>query len=117
MKRKLVSFNSLFIPIIILSIAFIMLSCNSDDTSNSDGGNGGGNEVPPGVDEIGRVSVDDDGNEGNDDSQNPSISSNGKIVTFESFATNLVPDNINLFSDIYVNDINAFKLGVIVCSQ
>ena len=105
MKRKPGGYNS-FIFFIILSIAFLALSCNSDDTSNSGGSNGGGNEVTPGVDEIGIISVDDDGNEGDDDSQNPSISSNGKIVAFESFATNLVQDNVNVFSDIYVHDIN-----------
>ena len=110
MKRKPAGYNSLFIPFVILSIVFIVLSCDSVDKSNSGssggGGSGGSNGVTPGVDEIGIVSVDDDGNEGNDDSQNSSISSNGKIVAFESFATNLVPDNDNVFTDIYVHDIN-----------
>ena len=51
-----------------------------------------------------RVSVDSSGNEANAQSYNPSISSDGRYVAFESWATNLVPDDNNYMSDIFVRD-------------
>jgi Tol biopolymer transport system component len=52
-----------------------------------------------------RVSVDSVGNEGNGYSQNPSISSDGRYVVFESFsATNLVPGDTNNRADVFVHD-------------
>jgi Tol biopolymer transport system component len=43
-----------------------------------------------------RVSVDSAGNQGNDWSENPSISADGRFVAFFSRATNLVPGDTNL---------------------
>jgi Tol biopolymer transport system component len=44
------------------------------------------------------------GKPGNDDSFNPSVSADGLYVTFDSFATNLVPGDTNAMSDIFVRD-------------
>ena len=52
-----------------------------------------------------RVSVDSAGNQANEDSENGSISADGRFVAFDSFATNLVPgDNTNNANDIFVRD-------------
>lgn len=51
-----------------------------------------------------RVSVDSSGNEANDDSEFPSISADGQIVSFESRATNLTSNDRNLGRDIFVHD-------------
>jgi Tol biopolymer transport system component len=52
----------------------------------------------------GRVSVDSDGVEGNGGSRHPSISANGRWVLFQSAADNLVPDDTNGLSDVFVHD-------------
>jgi Ca2+-binding RTX toxin-like protein len=52
-----------------------------------------------------RLSVDSTGNQGNSDSEFPSISANGEKVAFLSFATNLVPGDTNNSSDFFVADI------------
>ncbi len=54
---------------------------------------------------ITRVSVDSDGNEGNDRSYNPSISANGRFAAFFSNATNLVPGDTNGREDVFVRDL------------
>jgi len=54
--------------------------------------------------EIERVSVDNGGVEGNDDSEYPSISSDGRYVAFTSHATNLVTGDTNTDSDVFVYD-------------
>lgn len=51
-----------------------------------------------------RVSVDSGGLQGNDWSYSPSISSDGRFVTFESAASNLVPGDTNGSNDIFVHD-------------
>jgi Tol biopolymer transport system component len=51
-----------------------------------------------------RVSVDSVGVEGDNNSYSPSISSNGRYVAFESNATNLVADDTNVSTDIFVHD-------------
>ncbi|MEG4625606.1 hypothetical protein Q5691_15130 [Microcoleus sp. w1-18aA5] len=51
-----------------------------------------------------RVSVDSAGNQGNNLSTEPSISANGRFVTFWSNATNLVPGDTNNTNDIFVRD-------------
>ncbi|MEG3908587.1 calcium-binding protein [Microcoleus sp. w2-18bC1] len=51
-----------------------------------------------------RVSVDSAGNQGNNLSTEPSISANGRFVTFWSNATNLVPGDTNNSGDIFVRD-------------
>ncbi len=51
-----------------------------------------------------RVSVDSAGVQGNYHSYYPSISSDGRYVTFQSFASNLVANDTNRMSDIFVHD-------------
>lgn len=51
-----------------------------------------------------RVSVASDGAEANDDSFEPAISADGTHVAFYSFASNLVLDDTNGMSDIFVHD-------------
>jgi Tol biopolymer transport system component len=52
-----------------------------------------------------RVSLDSSGGEANDDSEGPSISSDGRYVAFESLANNLVMGDTNGYGDIFVHDI------------
>ena len=52
-----------------------------------------------------RVSVSSSGEQGDGDSQSPTISSNGRYVAFISFSTNLVPNDSNeFFYDVFVHD-------------
>jgi len=51
-----------------------------------------------------RVSVNLSGAEGNSQSELPSISADGQIVAFESYASNLVAGDTNGFFDIFVHD-------------
>ncbi len=55
-------------------------------------------------DVIQRLSVADDGAQANGDSLNPSISADGRVVTFESLASNLVPGDTNGIKDVFVVD-------------
>jgi hypothetical protein len=50
------------------------------------------------------VSVNSQGYHGNWDSLTPAISADGNVVAFWSNATNLVPDDLNGFPDIFVHD-------------
>jgi WD40 repeat protein len=51
-----------------------------------------------------RVSVDSSGVQGNNDSGSPSISADGRHVSFSSGADNLVPGDTNSAGDIFVHD-------------
>ena len=51
-----------------------------------------------------RISVDDNGSEGNNYSLNPSISADGRYVAFRSSARNLVSGDTNGYADIFVYD-------------
>ena len=51
-----------------------------------------------------RASVDDAGNQGNSLSQFPRISADGRIVAFESLASNLVDGDTNGALDVFVHD-------------
>ncbi|MBC7287696.1 MAG: PD40 domain-containing protein [Armatimonadetes bacterium] len=51
-----------------------------------------------------RVSVSTTGTQGNDTSESPYISADGRYVAFESFASNLVPNDHNRSCDIFVHD-------------
>jgi len=53
---------------------------------------------------ITRVSTDSSDSEGNDGSFRPSISANGRYVAFESTASNLVLNDTNGVSDVFVKD-------------
>ena len=54
--------------------------------------------------QVERVSVASDGTEANSDSSNPSISADGRFVTYFSGASNLVPGDTNDDADIFVFD-------------
>ncbi len=54
-----------------------------------------------------RVSVATDGTEGDDDSEEPSISADGNRVAFSSYAETLVGDDYNVAQDIFVRDLTA----------
>lgn len=56
-----------------------------------------------------RVSVGSGGNQANNNSFQPAISASGRYVAFQSNASNLVADDTNNFSDIFVYDI---KTGI-----
>ena len=53
-----------------------------------------------------RISVDSQGNEANGNSRSPMISSDGRYIAYESSATNLVADDTNGVSDIFLYDRN-----------
>jgi Tol biopolymer transport system component len=59
-----------------------------------------------------RVSVRSDGTEADQASAAPSISSDGRYVAFESFATNLVAADGNLLFDVFVHDRDADGDGI-----
>ena len=70
-------------------------------------GNGTYDEPGPGGVSTVRVSVRSDGTEADQNSSAPSISSDGRYVAFESFATNLVAGDGNGFLDVFVHDRDA----------
>ncbi len=49
-----------------------------------------------------RVSLTNAGAEGNSESSYPFISANGRFVAFQSIATNLIGNDTNAATDIYV---------------
>ncbi|MEQ8767643.1 MAG: hypothetical protein RL885_27315 [Planctomycetota bacterium] len=51
-----------------------------------------------------RVSIASDGTEANDHSRRASVSGDGRYVVFESLASNLVPNDLNGFYDIFLHD-------------
>ncbi len=51
-----------------------------------------------------RVSVASDGSQGNHGSEAQGISGDGRFVVFESWASNLVPNDTNQYNDIFVRD-------------
>lgn len=60
-----------------------------------------------------RISVNINGGDANDFSFPPSISRDGRYVAFGSFGTNIVPNDINHSSDVFVRDRrNAFTVQV-----
>lgn len=52
-----------------------------------------------------RVSLSSTGLEGNDNSNRPRISADGRYVVFDALANNLVPDDTNATDDIFIHDI------------
>jgi Tol biopolymer transport system component len=51
-----------------------------------------------------RVSVATDGNEGNQDSNDATLSNDGRYIAFESDASNLVPEDTNDYQDVFIRD-------------
>jgi len=54
--------------------------------------------------EIERVSLDSEDRQGNDASRKPGLSADGRYVAFESDASNLVEDDVNGYTDIFLRD-------------
>lgn len=52
-----------------------------------------------------RVSIASDGTQGNGDSRRPMLSADGRYVSFDSYASNLVTNDNNASSDIFVHDL------------
>ena len=64
---------------------------------------GGAAALPaPGFTEL--ISVSSAGTQGNQDSERPSVSADGRFVALASFSDNLVPEDTNLSTDIFVRD-------------
>jgi len=51
-----------------------------------------------------RVSISSAGKQGNDDSQDPSVNDDGHLVAFDSTASNLIKNDANATSDVFVRD-------------
>ena len=51
-----------------------------------------------------RISISSEGTQGNERSYDPFISANGRYVTFESEASNLVNDDTNGYGEVFVHD-------------
>jgi len=60
-----------------------------------------------------RVSVSSTGQQANNSSSEPSISADGRYVTFESDANNLVQGDTNGYSDIFVHDRQTGQTGIV----
>ncbi|MFQ5663940.1 MAG: putative Ig domain-containing protein [Terriglobia bacterium] len=54
--------------------------------------------------QVERISVASDGREGNSDSGSPAVSDAGRFIAFTSFATNLVPNDANNATDVFLRD-------------
>ena len=54
-----------------------------------------------------RVSMSASGDQGSADSYGPTVSANGRLVTFSSDAGNLVPDDTNGFGDVFIRALAA----------
>lgn len=71
--------------------------------------------VPSG--KISRISNGLDSNEANHDSSDPSISSDGRFIAFASQASNLVPEDTNISSDIFLADQKTAKTVMVSKSK
>ncbi|MEM6363212.1 MAG: FG-GAP-like repeat-containing protein [Planctomycetota bacterium] len=69
------------------------------------------------TDTIRIVSNDSDGIQGDGNSYSPSISNDGRYVSFVSESTNLTPGDVNLRSDVFVKDITDEQLLLVSYSD
>jgi hypothetical protein len=63
-----------------------------------------------------RVSVSSDGLEGNSDSESPSISADGRFVVYSSLADNLVENDNNDLTDIFIHDRDSGETNLVTTS-
>ena len=68
------------------------------------------------LDRTERVSVSTGGAEGNDESEYPAISADGRFVAFDSYATNLVPGDGNATYDVFCRDRGDASAFVAFCA-
>ena len=90
--------------LLFLILAFIVLTLTACGGGGDGGGSGGDGSGGVTLDPISRVSVDSTGAEGDFGSFNPSASSDGRYVAFDSDATNLVAGDTNGRLDVFVHD-------------
>lgn len=57
------------------------------------------------------IDVDSDGNEGNNDSFEPDLSADGRVIAFFSPASNLVPNDLNGVDDVFLFDLGPQPVG------
>ena len=88
----------------ILSLCFGVIGSPAAHAQTDQTGRPGTSSAGSTVGELTRVSVDSSGVQGNSDSFTASISADGRYVAFESFATNLIPGDVNGSMDIFVHD-------------
>ncbi|UCF26844.1 MAG: PD40 domain-containing protein, partial [Chloroflexota bacterium] len=74
------------------------------------------------TEEVTRISVNSDGTQGNDDSgrskhERLSLSSDGTIIAFSSYATNLVTGDDNLVMDVFVHDLQSRQTDLVSISS
>ena len=67
--------------------------------------------------ETNRVSIADDGTQGNGESAFPSISADGRFISYMSYATNLVANDTNNACDTFVFDLEAQETNLISLSS
>lgn len=60
-----------------------------------------------------RASLASDGRQGNGDSYRPAISADGRVVAFNSLASNLVDDDYDSSSDVFVKDLTTGEITMI----
>jgi hypothetical protein len=84
--------------------AFLILIVFTTMVSCSGGGGESSPPVQPPLEALSRVSVSSNGVEGDDLSQGSGISGDGRFVTFNSDATNLVDNDTNGQTDVFVRD-------------
>ena len=89
-----------------LGIAFAVLLLLSSflSVSASPPGQQALQTIPPPPFDVIRVDVASDGTPGNGTSNTPSISGDGRFVAFTSESTNLVPDDTNGVTDVFMHD-------------
>ncbi len=63
------------------------------------------------------VSTSEDGSSGNFGSLEPSISADGRLVAFHSYATNLVSGDTNEHSDVFVRDVSSGRIRCVSVSS
>lgn len=95
-KRERMSSLTKFLSkaVAVVTVAILLISSGAGSTSS----------VLAATGTLTRVSVDSVGAEANNASKRPSISGDGRFVAFESDASNLVPNDTNASTDIFVKD-------------
>ena len=63
------------------------------------------------------VSTTTSGLKGNGDSSHPAISVDGRLVAFQSTATNLLPADTDVLSDIYLKDLESGEINLVSVSE
>lgn len=66
---------------------------------------------------ISLVSVSTQGSQGDGEPSRPSISSNGRYIVYSSDATNLVPDDLNGASDVFLHNRNTLETELVSVSS